>query len=146
MKTLKYEIQIGSTKEIVWNTIISKQAYGKWSKVFSPNCESVGEWKQGAEIMFFDGSNGGCVAKIDTFKSFERIMMTYIGTITSHKVSSINDPMTEKWIGSKQNYELESLGDQTVLRVTMQVDEVFKEMLDKSWPQALENIKKLSEK
>ena len=145
MKKLKYEIQINTPKEIVWNTIISKETYGKWVKAFSANSEFIGEWKQGAEVKFFDGEMGGTIAKLDVFKPYEKIVAHHIATITSNKVIEKKGPMTEKWIGTKETYELESNGDKTTLRIIMETHPDFEKMFNDCWPKALDNIKRFSE-
>lgn len=145
MKKLIYSTLIDSTKEDIWKTIIEKDTYAKWVKAFSPNSEFEGEWKEGAEIKFFDGDMGGTVAMLDSFQPFERIVATHIATITKDKLVETTGPMTEKWIGTKEIYELEKKDHQTELRILMEVHEDFEEMFNNCWPKALENIKNLSE-
>ena len=145
MKKLVYKTLINSTKENIWKNIIKKDSYSQWVKAFSPNSQFEGEWKEGAEVKFFDNDMGGTVARLDTFKPHDRIVATHIATLTKEKIMETTGPMTEKWIGTKEIYELETVNNQTELRILMETHIDFEEMFNGSWPKALENIKNLSE-
>ena len=68
MQSLLYTIDIHATRKQVWETMLEEDTYKQWVKAFSDNPECIGEWKEGAEVIFFDPDCGGTVAIIDEFK------------------------------------------------------------------------------
>jgi len=145
MKELRYEVLIDGTREEVWNTVIGRDTYDKWVKAFSPGSTCVGEWKQGAEMLFWDPNMGGTHATLDVCRPFESILATHTNTVTKDGVRETKGEMTEKWIGSKEAYHFVEDDGQTKLEIVIKTDEAFQEMFDSSWPDALQNIKKLVE-
>lgn len=145
MKELIYTISISASKEEVWNTIIGSETYDQWVKAFSPNSTYKGEWKQGAEMLFWDPDMGGTTALLEVFKPHDLIVAHHINTVTKDGIAETTGEMTEKWIGTRETYRLSEQDGLTTLSVEMRTDAAFEEMFDKCWPQALENIKKLSE-
>lgn len=59
----------------------------------------------------------------------------------------LTDETMRKWIGSREDYNFRKDGEsKTILEVVMKVDEVFQEMFDNAWPEALEYFKKICER
>lgn len=145
MEKLNYEIKIKASKKIVWETLIDKEKFKTWSKAFSPNSDFKGKWEEGAEILFIDVGKGGTVARLDKFKPFDVISATHIATLTKDLTRETTGEFTEKWIGTKETYWLEESDGSTTLKIEMESDEEFTKMFEDSWPEALENIKKLAE-
>ncbi len=145
MKHLNFEILIDANKEKVWSVMISKETYSDWVKAFSPNSEFIGKWKEGAEVQFIDKNKGGTLAKISTFRPYEKIVAEHVATINKKGVVETTGPLTEKWIGSKETYLFEDYNTSTKLKVIIEVHEDFEEMFNKCWTEALNNIKKIAE-
>jgi uncharacterized protein YndB with AHSA1/START domain len=145
MSTLKYEILIEGSKEKVWNTLITHDTYVQWVKAFSPNSTFVGEWKQDAEIRFWDPNMGGTTAILKVFQPFTKIVACHINTVTKEGITENTGEMTEKWIGTKESYSLIEEENKTKLTIEMTTDQAFEKMFNKCWPEALENIKNIVE-
>ena len=145
MKELNYKISINASKEDVWNTIVGPETYDQWVKAFSPNSTYKGEWKEGAEMLFWDPDMGGTTALLQVVKPYDLIVANHINTVTKEGVAETTGEMTEKWIGTTETYRLSEEDGFTTLSIEMKTDAAFEEMFDRCWPLALENIKKLSE-
>lgn len=145
MKELRYDVSIDGTKEEVWNTLIGRESYEKWVKAFSPNSTYEGDWKEGEEMLFWDPNFGGTHATLETVKPFDSIVAVHTNTITKDGVRETTGSMTEKWIGSKEEYHLHDEDGRTKLEIVIRTDEAFQQMFDSGWPEALQNIKKLVE-
>lgn len=145
MSILRFEILITGSKERVWKTLITHDTYVQWVKAFSPNSTFVGEWKQGAEIRFWDPNMGGTTAVLEVFQPFTKIVACHINTVTKEGVEETTGDMTAKWIGTKESYRLIEEDNETRLIIEMITDQVFEKMFNKCWPEALENIKSIVE-
>ncbi len=148
MKTLKYSIQINKPQELVFNKIIDKSVYADWAKAWGEGMTHEGEWKEGEHIAFFDNSRGGTKIIVKEFKPFEAIRAEHVAMVNPQAVEvELADDMMKKWIGSLEEYYFHKNGDdQTTLEVVVQTDEAFKEMMDGTWPKALELFKGICEK
>lgn len=145
MQSFIYTIDIDATRKKVWETIIDEAKYKEWVKAFSENSQFSGEWKEGAEVKFFDPDCGGTVAVLEEFKPHSLIIAHHIATLSKNMERETTGVETEKWIGSKEIYMLDEVTGKTTLKIEMQTHEDFAEMFNNAWPKALENIKRLSE-
>ena len=145
MDKLSYKILIRAPKEVVWKTLVESDKYDQWVKAFSPNSTCEGEWREGAEMLFWDPNMGGTHAIIEEFRPFESIVAKHINTVTKEGVRETTGDMTEKWIGTKEVYRLVEENGQTRLEIAIHTDMAFEKMFNDAWPMALESIKTLSE-
>ncbi|MES2661910.1 MAG: SRPBCC domain-containing protein [Pseudomonadota bacterium] len=145
MQTLYYGITISAPAKIVWETMIDPNRYALWTKAFSPNSQFQGEWKQGAEMMFIDPAMGGTIARFEELKPYVIVDAVHIATLTKDLVQETTGEMTEKWVGSREIYRFNEKNSQTTLSIEMHTHKDFLDMFDKSWPQALEDLKTLVE-
>ena len=53
--------------------MLDAEKYKAWVKAFSEDSEFIGEWKEGAEVKFFDPNKGGTIAHLDVFKPHDLI-------------------------------------------------------------------------
>lgn len=150
IKTLQYSIQIQKPQAIVFNTLVDKNVYNDWAKAFSPGTTMEGEWKQGAEILFFDPAHGGTKAVLTILEPYSRILATHIGMVDKdhQEYAEPYDEATQKWIGTTDDYTFhkEDNEETTTFKVEIQTDEMFQSMFDESWPKALALFKELCEK
>lgn len=145
MKTLKYKVEIEAPAEKVWSALIDSEDFKVWCAAFAPGSFFEGNWETGAEILFLAEGMGGTVAKIKEFKPFERIVADHIATLTKDRVRETTGDMTEKWIGTREIYELEQKGESTLLKVEIHTDPAYEDMFEKGWQKALPLLKGLIE-
>ena len=145
MQKLLYDININAPKKRVWETMLDDKKYKIWVKAFSENSEFIGKWEEGAEVKFFDPNMGGSIAQLDVFNPHDQIVANHIATLTKENIRETTGPITEKWIGTKETYRFVENNGSTRIEIEMETHEDFVDMFNKCWPQALENIKHLTE-
>lgn len=143
MKTLKYEVDLNASKELVWKTMLKPESYKKWIKGFSPNSQYSGEWKQGATIRFFDPDMGGTEAVLDIVDPYNRIPVRHTGLLSKELVVDNSNEFADKWIGTTEEYLYDESEGETKLTIIMEVDEAFEQMLSNGWRKLLDLLREL---
>ena len=100
---------------------------------------------QGEEMLFFDPTMGGSKAVLDVFKPMQQMVARHIALVNKQMEVDTVSQAAKQWMGALEDYRLETTAQGTKLKVVMSIPENFVPMFDKSWPQALELIKQLSE-
>src|SRR5690606_8284157 len=141
MKTLKFETTINAPAEKVWHVLWDDKNYREWTAAFSEGSYAESDWEEGSSIKFLGPSGDGMYSIID--RKIENKQMTF-----KHKGSFINGkeiPEAE-WANAVEEYILEEKNGITTLKVSLDTDEKYENMFSKSFPKALEIVKKLSVK
>ena len=152
MENLHYSIVINAPKEKVWKTMLNKDTYEKWTDVFMPGSSYVGDWAEGSKILFLapdeTGKLSGMISRIKENRQYEYISIESVGVVFNDEEDTSSQEAKE-WAGSLENYTFKDLDGKTELRVDlnsdMDVDQEMLEMLEKTWPKALNILKKLAE-
>jgi len=144
MEKLNFNIQIDAAPEKVWNILWADDTYRKWTSAFSEGSYAETDWKQGSKILFLDGNGSGMVSRVAVNRPNEYMSIEHLGEVRD----GVEDTTSERikaWAGSHENYTLRKVNGKTELIIDMDITPEFKEMFEKIWPVALENIKRLSE-
>jgi len=149
METIQYTILINANKGKVWDTMLNDKTYRQWTTAFHEGSFYEGTWEKGKEIRFLgpgeDGKLGGMYSKIKENKKHEFISIEHLGMVADGVIDTTSDEV-KKWAPSFENYTFSEKGNQTELKVEMQIDSNYKSMFDEMWPNALKLLKDLSEK
>lgn len=149
METIQFTILINANKGKVWDTMLNDKSYRQWTTAFHEGSFYEGTWEKGTEIRFLgpgeDGKLGGMYSKIKENKKYEFISIEHLGMIADGVIDTTSDEV-KKWAPSFENYTFSEKGNQTELKVEMQIDSNYKSMFDEMWPNALKLLKDLSEK
>lgn len=152
MKTLTYSITINKPQDQVFNKILDKSSYSKWTKAWGPEMTYEGEWKEGEHVSFLDKtegspSEGGTKVIIEKFTPHEHIRAKHIAMVDrENNEIEPTDDMMKKWIGSLEEYYFKKIDDNTTeVQVVMSTDPAFQEMFDETWPKALKYFKEVCE-
>ena len=137
-----YSIQIEAPRTTVWQVLWGDETYRAWTKVFSEDSHAETDWKEGSKVIFGDGKGNGMISRIaskrdDAFMSFE-----HLGLMKEGK----EETATAGWAGAKENYTLTDEKNGTLLVVEIDVEADYENYFDKTFPQALEKVRALSEK
>ncbi len=125
--------------------MINDETYRQWTDVFSPGDGSSyeGEWITGHEISFLgiekDGKRSGMYAKVKEARPYDFISIQHLGEVSS----GVKKPWT---VNAFEEYTFQERPDGTILSISVDVDEKWKQMFEETWPIALEKLKQLSEK
>lgn len=145
MNSYQYQITISASAADVWQILTGSDTYKMWVKAFSPNSDMKGQWIQGSEVDFIDPNMGGTRALLEVVEPGAKIVARHIAVISKTGEVSTSGEMADKWIGSKETYQLIEKGDDTELHIEMVCDKTFAEMFNEAWPKALATIKQLCE-
>jgi len=148
MEKLKFSIVINAPKEKVWNTMLEKETYNKWTEAFMPGSYYKGDWGKGSKMLFIGpGENGdmGMVSRIKENQKYKFISIEHYGVVKDGKEDTSSDEV-KAWAGAHENYTFKEKDNSTEVLVDMDTAEEYKEMFEDMWPKALQKLKELSEK
>ena len=144
MEKMNFNIVINATPEKVWKVLWTDDTYRKWTSAFMEGSYAETDWKKGSKVLFLDGKGAGMVSKIAENRPNEYMSFEHLGEVKD----GVEDTSSEKvkgWAGAHENYTLKKVNGKTELSIDMDINDEFKEMFEKIWPVALDNVKKLSE-
>lgn len=148
MKKLHFSIKIHAPKEKVWNTMLGKESYKKWTDVFMAGSYYEGDWNKGSKILFLapdeSGKMGGMVSRIKESRKFEYVSIEHLGMVQNGKEDTSSDDV-KKWAGALENYTFKESNGTTEVLVDMDSNDEYKEMFEEMWPKALQKLKKITE-
>ena len=145
METLKYQTEINASAEKVWDVLWNDNTYSQWTHYFSPGSVMESDWQVG-KTLFLDASRkNGMISTIQKIEKPTVVIFKHSGEI----INGIEDTESEKvkvWSGGLEAYFLEENNGKTVLKIEVDYDDSFKEMMEEGFRKGLEIIKELSEK
>ena len=144
MERKEFEITINVPKEKVWKVLWDDETYRQWTAPFSPGSYAETDWKEGGKVRFLGPNGDGMVAKINERRGNEHMFVEHLGVVKDG-VEDTESEKAQSWKGARENYFLSTVGGQTKLMVETDIAEEYLEEFQKSWPQALQKVKELSE-
>lgn len=150
MKQLHFAIEIEASKEKVWDTMLEDDTYRKWASTFTPGSYYKGDWKKGSKMLFLgpnlqSGGEGGMVSMVVENRPYEFISLSHIGFMQDGEEDTTSE-MAKEWADSSfENYTLNEIDGGTELLVDLNVTDDLAEEFEKTWPDALQKLKQLSE-
>lgn len=148
METIHFTTLINANKQKVWNTMLEDKTYRQWTAAFHEGSYYEGTWEQGSEIRFIgpaeDGKLGGMYSKIKENRKHEYISIEHLGMVKDGVIDTTSDEV-KKWTPAFENYTFTEKGNQTEVKVEMQVVSEYKAMFEEMWPRALKTLKDLCE-
>ncbi len=139
MKTLTFSTTINSPAQKVWQILWDDSTYPQWTAVFGEGSYAESDWKAGSSIKFLMPSGDGMFSKIETLIPNKKMVFQHLGSIKNGK------EIPSEWEGSLETYILEEKGNKTKLIASLESTEEYVDFFQKTFPEALEKIKKLSE-
>ena len=151
MVEIHFSINIDAPKEKVWDFMIGKDTYSLWADVFMKGSYFVGDWSEGSKIQFlapFKGQMSGMLSRVKKNRPDEFISLETEGVVYNGQEDTTSKEARE-WSGTLENYTFKEVDGKTELQVDLSADVVNQEMIEmseKTWPDALQKLKKLIEK
>jgi hypothetical protein len=144
MKTLTFTIEILSNKKNIWDVLWGKESYTKWTKPFMEGCYYETEsFSKGNEIKFLAPNGDGMISKIADLQSQDYVAFEHLSMLEKGKESSFKtDGDAHQYIESYQLIENEK---SVTLIAKVDTLESWVEMMNNSFPKALQIVKKISE-
>ena len=139
MTTLNFSISINAPKEVVWDKLWSDASYRQWTAVFSPGSFAETDWKEGSTVKFLSPSGDGMYSLIERNIPLEEMTFKHLGEIHQGVLEA------KEWAGARESYRLTETNGTTELSVYMDATDDFKEYFEKTFPNALQVVKQISE-
>jgi len=145
METLKYQVEIDATAEKVWDVLWNEKTYPQWTHFFSPGSVMQTDWKVGGKTYFTDASKqNGMISTIERIEEPKHLIFKHLGEL-HNGVEDVDSEKVKAWSGSLEAYYLEENNGKTFLKVEVDVDNSYKDIMDEGFKKGLEIIKNLSE-
>ena len=145
MQKLEFQINIHASKEKVWNCLWDVENYKKWTNEF---CEGsyfkTNSLSQGNTIHFLTPSGVGMFSTIDTCIENKKMIFKHLGEIKDFQELPINEK-TKLWSGALESYELIEDEEFITIKASFDTIDEYVDFMNKTFPKALEALKKISE-
>ncbi|MFI5263670.1 MAG: SRPBCC domain-containing protein [Candidatus Kapaibacterium sp.] len=146
MKTkLEFTTNINAPREKVWRILWDDATYRHWTSAFQEGSYAVSDWKEGSKIQFLTPEGDGMYSIIERSEAPELMSFKHLGILKEGNELPL-DEETKQWEGAHENYELRQDGDQTILNVSFESINAYREYFQNTFPKALDIVKSLSEK
>jgi hypothetical protein len=138
---LHFSVDIAAGRDKVWKVLWDDATYRDWTSAFSEGSYAVSDWNEGSSIQFLDSaSRSGMSAIIEKKRSGEFMSFRHEAEIRDGQVQS-----PTAWSGAHENYTLTPKGRGTTLTVDLDAPDEYRQMFERTFPQALQRVKELSE-
>ena len=139
METLEYKIEINAAPEKVWTTLWDDMSYRQWTSAFTEGSFYVGTWEEESIVKFFDPNNNGMYSRVLKNEANKEMTFLHLGEI----YDGVETP--QDWGDATESYLLEETENGTNLIARIKTSEEFKSFFEEKFPNALQNVKNLSE-
>lgn len=148
MKALHFETKINAPVSKVYDTMLHKDTFKKWTAEFNPTSRYKGSWDIGSGILFLaDGENGqvnGMVSRIKENKLNEFVCIEHLGILEGGKEITKGEKV-DGIAGALEEYTFIKTDQGTLLKVSMDTAPEWEEYFEKTWPKALAALKRICE-
>ncbi len=151
MQKLQFSKLINASAQKVYETMLGlkdKASYEYWTAAFNPTSTYEGSWDKGSKILFVGtdekGKRGGMISEIEEHIPASFISIRHYGFIDGDQEITTGEQV-EKWAGSHENYQF--LENNNITTVTVEIDslEEYQDYFHKTYPNALDKLKEISE-
>jgi uncharacterized protein YndB with AHSA1/START domain len=145
MKTLHFETTIDAPRADVWDVMLRDETYRIWASAFMEGSYYEGTWDKGSRILFMapDGSSA-MISEIAESRPHEFLSLRHLGMMKDG-VEDTESPEVRKWAPAYENYTFEDHAGGTRLSIDLDMPSEWEEMMNESWPKALEKLREICE-
>ncbi len=144
MVAKKFSIEIATEPNKVWHVLWNQQFYAQWTTPFGEGSFALSDWREGSRIHFLSPSGDGMYSQIKTLVVNQNMFFTHIGYLKNFEEQPLDDE-TKQWNDARENYTLTPHENGTTLTVDMDLMEKYVSFFEKTFPEGLQLVKKLSE-
>jgi hypothetical protein len=145
---LHYEIIIKANPQTVWDIMLGKDTYPKWTAIFKEGSYFEGDWSLNSEMLFLgpdeEGNIGGMASRITENIPQEVLSIEHYGVVNNGVVDT-NEESIKMWAPAYETYRFSQADAGTDLRVEMKMNESFDDYFNETWPVALVHLRDLCE-
>lgn len=144
IKKLTFDIEINASAAHIWNIMWDKNGYTEWTTPFCEGSYFTGEVGLGNRIHFLAPNGEGMFSDVFYIKPNKIVMFKHIGIVKDGKELPM-DAETEKWTGCFETYKFNEVDGKTALTAEVDCVPDHIDFMNKVFPLALQELKKLSE-
>lgn len=146
MQKIRFSTVINAPREKVWDTMLQDDTFRKWTSVFDHGSHFIGSWDKGSKILFLtEDKQEGMVSRIAENKPYEFISIKHLGIVQNGKEDTSSEA-ARKWTPAYENYTFQEKEGATEVLIDMDSNDEYVDMFNKTWPKALQKLKRLAEK
>ncbi len=145
MQNLTFKIKINAPAEKVWKYLWELENYTKWNSVFGAgNYYKTENFLQGNKIHLLTPSGDGMYSILEKIVENELLVFKHLGELENFEEQPI-DENTQEWTNALESYELKPLENETELTVQVETVEEYVDHMNRTFPLALQELKKIIE-
>lgn len=145
MERLHFTIQINASPEKVWHCLWEIENYKTWTNLFcSGSYYKTDSFTEGSKIHLLTPSGEGMYSVLETVKENTFLALKHLGEIKNFEEMPITGE-SETWTGAMETYALNEIENGTELTVNVDALEVYVGFMSKTFPLALNELKRISE-
>lgn len=145
METLYFTIQINATPEKVWNCLWEIENYKIWTNPFcNGSYYKTDNFAEGSKIHLLTPSGEGMYSVLETVKENTFLAFKHLGEIKNFEEMPIEGE-SGTWTGAMETYTLNEIENGTELTVNVDTLESYVDFMGKTFPLALNELKRISE-
>lgn len=141
---LQQSISIRASKEKIWNVLLDDATYRQWTNVFYPGSYAVCDWQEGSKALFLSPEGSGMVSRVVQHQPREIISFEHLGMVKDG-VEDLDSANIGEWKGARETYRLSEHEGVCQLDIELDISDSELESFTKTWEQALQIVKQLSE-
>ena len=142
MREMRFQIEIHTTREKVWNTLWQDETFRQWAGIIDPGTYMVGDFKEGSEVQYISGNGYGVTSLVEKLTANKFLLLR-------HQADTQDNGRHERekeWTGGNESYLLTDKVGATTLIATFDVPPELEDYFKVNYPKALEQVKLLAEK
>ena len=145
METLNFTIQINATPEKVWNSLWDVENYKIWTNPFCKGSYyKTDNFTEGNKVQLLTPSGEGMYSILETVKENNFLAFKHLGEIKNFEEMPITGE-SETWTAAMETYKLNEMENGTELTVNVDTMESYVDFMKKTFPLALNELKRISE-
>jgi uncharacterized protein YndB with AHSA1/START domain len=146
MKKIEFKIDIDASAQKVWNTMLDPVTYKEWVSVSWPGSTYEGKWEQGESLRFLSTSGEGTKIVLVEYRPYEYVFAKHVAVINADGSEDTTSDIAKGWIGTTESYTFTEKNGKTELKVELNTSPEWASMFEEGWPNALQELKRISER
>jgi uncharacterized protein YndB with AHSA1/START domain len=145
MKTLQFTISINAPAAKVWHALWDLENYKVWTKTFiEGSYYKTDSFTEGSKIHLLTPKGDGMYSILDKVLPNECLAFRHIGSLKNFEELPL-DSETEQWTNAMETYTLKGNGNSTQVTVNVDTFESYIDFMNKTFPVALNELKRIAE-
>lgn len=141
MRTLSFTIRINASADKVWEHLWERENYTQWTSVFCDGSYyKTDRFEEGQKIHLLTPNGDGMYSLLEKVVENELLVFKHLGELQNFEEQPI-----QGWTNALESYALTAIGNVTELTVQVETAEEYVEHMKKTFPLALQEVKRISE-